>query len=232
MSESHVTPFSDCTLNQICGLCRANLKLWLRLATCCSLFLQGKLLVRQQDEEILDLKGLNWKCFILTLPQCTQENGFDTLNPFGQLTRFRGNIYSMHINFSLMEFEPKRWGYLWIFNMQPLLLPLLLVLSCIFKILFSPPLSQTYSRQTLSWLLSLIKLCIFAWQGYFRVCKLCFTEVIICHPILNQVKWTHKLQSLNSAQLLRLILLCGKGQPAVDQVPATQIIQLPFYESF
>lgn len=208
------------------------------LATCCSLFLQGKQLVLQQDEESLDLKGINWKCFILTLPRCTQENGFDSLNPFGRLTRFRGNIYRININFSLMEFEPKgkkvkKKGYLWIFNMQPLfLLLLLLVLSCIFKILFSPPLSQTRSRQTLSWLLTLIKLCICALQGYFRVCKLYFTEVIICHPILNQVKWTHKLQSLNSAQLLRLILLCGKGQPAVDQVPATQIIQLPFYESF
>lgn len=190
----------------------------------------------QRDEEIPDLKGLNWKCFILTLPffLCTQENGFDTLNPFGQLTRFRSNIYSRRINFSLMQFEPKKkqdiCGYL---KMQPLLLPLLLVLWCIFKILYSPSPSQTRSRQTLSWLLSLIKLCICAWRGgYFRVCKLYFTEVIICHPILNLVKWTHKLQSLNSAQLLRLILLCGKGQPAVDQVPATQIIQLPFYESF
>lgn len=134
-------------MNQICGLCRANLKRRPHLATCCSLFLQGKQLVLQQDEEILDLKGLNWKCFILTLPQSTQENGFDILNPFGQLTRFRGNIYSIHINFSLMEFEPKKWGYLWIFHMQPLLL-LLLVLSCIFKILFSPPMSQTHSRQT------------------------------------------------------------------------------------
>lgn len=68
--------------------------------------------------------------------------------------------------------------------------------------------------------------------GYFRVCKLCFTEVIICHPILNLAKSTHKLQSLNSAQLLCLILLCGKGQPAVDQVPATQIIRLPFMSLF
>lgn len=120
---------------------------------------------------------------------------------------------------------------MWIFNMRPLLL-LLLVLSCIFKILFSPQLSQTCSRQTLSRLLSLIKLSIFAWRGYFCVCKLYFTEVIICHPILNVVKWTHKLQSLNSALLLRLILFCAKGQLAVDQVPATQIIQLPFMSFF
>lgn len=152
-------------MNQICGLCRANLRPGPRLATCCGLFLQRKQLVVQEDEEILDLKGLNWKCFILTLPQCTQENEFHILNPFGQLTKLWGNIYSIRISFSLMELEPKkkkkrRWGYLCVFNMQPLLLPLLLVLSSIFKILFSPPLSQTCSRQTLSWLLSLIKLCV------------------------------------------------------------------------
>lgn len=82
----------------------ANLNPGLRSATCCGLFLQGKQLVLQQDEEILDLKGLNLKCFILTLLQCFQENGFDTLNPFGQLTRFRG--YSIHISFNLMEFLP------------------------------------------------------------------------------------------------------------------------------
>lgn len=173
MPESHVTLFSGCTLNQICGLCQANLKPGSRLAMCCSLFLQRKELVLQQDEETWDLKGLNWKCFILTHPQCTQENGFEALNPFGLLTIFRRNVYSIHTGSSLMQFEPKdKKGtkkktqqkteeHLWIFNMQPLR-RLLLVLSCIFKILFSPPLSQTRSRQTLSWLLSLIKLCISA----------------------------------------------------------------------
>lgn len=157
--------FSGCTVNQICGLCQANLKPGSRLAMCCSLFLQRKELVLQRDEETRDLKGLNWKCFILTHPQCTQENGFETLNPFGLLTIFRRNVYSIHTGSGLMQFEPKdkkkTGGYLWIFNMQPLR-RLLLVLSCIFKILFSPPLSQTRSRQTLSWLLSLIKLCISA----------------------------------------------------------------------
>lgn len=38
-------------------------------------------------------------------------------------------------------------GYLLIFNMQPLC-HLLLVSSCIFKILFSPPLSQTEQTDT------------------------------------------------------------------------------------
>ncbi len=116
-------------------------------------------------------------------------------------------------------------GYLWIFNIL-----FLLVLSCIFKILCSH--SARLAAQTLSWWLSLIKLCVGACQGCFLVCKLYFTEVIICQPILNLVKWTHKLKSLNSAQLLQSILLCGKGQPAVDQVPETQIIRLAFYELF
>lgn len=46
-------------MNQICGLCRANLRPGPRLATCCGLFLQRKQLVVQEDEEMLDLKGLN-----------------------------------------------------------------------------------------------------------------------------------------------------------------------------
>lgn len=62
MPESHVSLFiffSSCTANQICGLCRANLKRGSRLAMCCSLFLQRKELVLQQAEETQDLKGLN-----------------------------------------------------------------------------------------------------------------------------------------------------------------------------
>lgn len=101
-------------------------------------------------------------------------------------------------------------------------------LNAFLKIPFSPRLSPTPSRQTQSWLLVLIKLCIPASPGYSPARKLCFTEVIIRHPVLNLLRLTHKLQSLNLARLLSLILLCGKGQRAMDQVPATQIIQLPF----
>lgn len=51
----------------------------------------------------------------------------------------------MLINFRLMEFEPEKED-MQIFNMQPLLF-LLLVLSCIFKILFSPS-AEPDSQQT------------------------------------------------------------------------------------
>lgn len=68
--------------------------------------------------------------------------------------------------------------------------------------------------------------------GYFCVRKLYFTEVIICHPILNQVKWTHKLQSLNSAQLLCLILLCGKRSAGSGSGSSNTDNSAAFYESF
>lgn len=142
--------FSGYTVNQICGSCRPNLKPRPRLVMCQSLFLRGKHLVLQWDEEILDLKGINWKCFILTLTQCNKENGFDAFNPFGQLTRFRGNIFSIRFTFRLIDFEPQK--KICVFNMQLLLLP---VLSWVFKILFRSSLSQTRSRQAL---LGLIKL--------------------------------------------------------------------------
>lgn len=91
-------------------------------------------------------------------------------------------------------------GYLLIFNMQPLC-HLLLVSSCIFKILFSPPLSQTEQTDT-ELIVKFDKAPYICIAGLFSsVCKLYFTGVIICHPILNLVKWTHKLQSLNLAQL-------------------------------
>lgn len=68
--------------------------------------------------------------------------------------------------------------------------------------------------------------------GCFLVCRLYSSEVIIRHPVLNPFKWTHKLQSLNQAQLLRFIWLCGKGQRSLARVPAAQIIPLAFYEVF
>lgn len=63
MPESHVTLFLAAQWIKYVDCVGANLKPGPRLAMCCSLFLQGKQLVLQQDEEILDLKGAKQKMF-------------------------------------------------------------------------------------------------------------------------------------------------------------------------
>lgn len=71
-----------------------------------------------------------------------------------------------------------------------------------------------------------------AQRGCFLVGKLYSSEVIIRHPVLNLVKWTHKLQSLNLGPTITFnTSLWEKVSRRWLVVPAAQIIQLAFFFS-